>query len=120
MRVLKRAHNCREDSNQREGVSCAAQDFLVRGLIGFDQATGAMAIGEGVRVGQRMRFMVRDREGAMQDLTDHALAIKRRQLQVEPKDTLMTARWLLNPALSQSVQKCSAMLPLQTSAGLFQ
>ena len=59
-----------------------AQDFLVRGLIGFDQSTGAMAIGDDVHVGQRMRFMVRDREGAMQDLTDHALAFKRRQLQV--------------------------------------
>ena len=58
------------------------QDFLVRGLIGFDQSMRAMAIGDGVHVGQRMRFMVRDREGAMQDLTDHALAIKRRQLQV--------------------------------------
>ena len=60
----------------------ALQDFLVRGLIGFDQSTGAMAVGEGVRVGQRLRFMVRDRDGAMRDLTDHGLALKRRQLQV--------------------------------------
>ena len=54
----------------------------MRSLIGFDQATGAMAIGEGVRVGQRLRFMVRDRDGAMQDLNNHALSVKRRQLQV--------------------------------------
>lgn len=64
-----------------DDASANAQDFLVRSLIGFDQATGAMAIGEGVRVGQRLRFMVRDRDGAMQDLNNHALAIKRRQLQ---------------------------------------
>ena len=63
-------------------VSVAVQDFLVRGLIGFDQSTGAMAVGEGVRVGQRLRFMVRDRDGAMRDLNDHGLALKRRQLQV--------------------------------------
>ena len=63
-------------------VSFAVQDFLVRGLIGFDQSTGAMAVGEGVRVGQRLRFMVRDRDGAMRDLNDHGLALKRRQLQV--------------------------------------
>ena len=63
-------------------VSLAVQDFLVRGLIGFDQSTGAMAVGEGVRVGQRLRFMVRDRDGAMRDLNDHGLALKRRQLQV--------------------------------------
>ena len=56
----------------------------MRSLIGFDQATGAMAIGEGVRVGQRLRFMVRDRDGAMQDLNNHALSVKRRQLQVWP------------------------------------
>ena len=67
------------------------QDFLVRSLIGFDQATGAMAIGEGVRVGQRLRFMVRDRDGAMQDLNNHALAIKRRQLQVCPGMTTAAA-----------------------------
>ncbi len=63
-------------------ASFAVQDFLVRGLIGFDQSTGAMAVGEGVRVGQRLRFMVRDRDGAMRDLNDHGLALKRRQLQV--------------------------------------
>ena len=63
-------------------ASFAVQDFLVRGLIGFDQSTGAMAVGEGVRVGQRLRFMVRDRDGAMRDLNDHGMALKRRQLQV--------------------------------------
>ena len=50
--------------------------------MGFDQSRGAIVIGDAVHVGQRMRFMVRDKEGAMQDLTDHALAFKRRQLQV--------------------------------------
>ncbi|EIE18487.1 hypothetical protein COCSUDRAFT_68226 [Coccomyxa subellipsoidea C-169] len=57
------------------------QDFLVRPLMGFDQSSGAMGVGGGVRLGQRIRFMVRDREGARQDLMDHALSLKRRQLQ---------------------------------------
>ena len=67
------------------------QDFLVRGLIGFDQSSGAMAVGDGVRVGQRLRFMVRDRDGAMRDLTDHGLSLKRRQLQVRTRILLLLA-----------------------------
>ncbi len=31
--------------------------------------------------GQRLRFMVRDREGAMQDMREHAVELKRRSLQ---------------------------------------
>lgn len=57
------------------------QDFLVRPLMGFDQSSGAMGVGGGVRLGQRIRFMVRDREGAKSDLMEHALVLKRRQLQ---------------------------------------
>ena len=57
------------------------QDFLVRDLE-FDDSMGAMAIEGGVHMGQRIRFMVRDKEGAMQDLTNHALAFKHRQRQV--------------------------------------
>ncbi|KAK9902118.1 hypothetical protein WJX75_004921 [Coccomyxa subellipsoidea] len=57
------------------------QDFLVRPLMGFDQSSGAMGVGGGVRLGQRLRFMVRDCEGAKQDLMEHALSLKRRQLQ---------------------------------------
>lgn len=50
--------------------------------MGFDQSSGAMGVGGGVRLGQRIRFMVRDRKGAQSDLMEHALVLKRRQLQV--------------------------------------
>jgi small ligand-binding sensory domain FIST len=43
-------------------------DFLMRGLLGADEASGALAIGEAVRVGQTMRFFVRDAASADADL----------------------------------------------------
>ena len=42
----------------------------------------AIAVGETVGVGKRIRFMVRDKEGAKQDLQNHAMAYKRREFQV--------------------------------------
>jgi small ligand-binding sensory domain FIST len=47
-------------------------DFLMRGLTSVDEATGALALGETVRVGQTMRFFVRDAASADADLR-HAL-----------------------------------------------
>jgi small ligand-binding sensory domain FIST len=43
-------------------------DFLMRGLLGADEATGALALGDTVRVGQTLRFFVRDGESADADL----------------------------------------------------
>ncbi|MGH3047139.1 MAG: FIST C-terminal domain-containing protein [Gaiellaceae bacterium] len=43
-------------------------DFLMRGLLGADEATGALALGETVRVGQTVRFFVRDAASADADL----------------------------------------------------
>lgn len=43
-------------------------DFLMRGLLGLDETTGALAIGENVRVGQTLRFFVRDAASADADL----------------------------------------------------
>jgi small ligand-binding sensory domain FIST len=43
-------------------------DYLMRGLIGADEETGALAIGEQVRVGQTLRFHVRDARSADEDL----------------------------------------------------
>jgi small ligand-binding sensory domain FIST len=43
-------------------------DFLMRGLLGADEATGAIAIGDSVRVGQTLRFFVRDAASADADL----------------------------------------------------
>jgi hypothetical protein len=39
-------------------------DYLMRGLIGVDEDTGALAVGEPVRVGQTLRFHVRDAAAA--------------------------------------------------------
>ena len=43
-------------------------DFLVRGLLGADEETGALRIGERVRVGQTVRLHVRDGDSADEDL----------------------------------------------------
>lgn len=39
-------------------------DFLIRGIIGSDQASGALAVGDRLRVGQTVRFHARDAESA--------------------------------------------------------
>jgi small ligand-binding sensory domain FIST len=43
-------------------------DFLMRALLGADKASGALALGENVRVGQTLRFFVRDASSADADL----------------------------------------------------
>jgi small ligand-binding sensory domain FIST len=43
-------------------------DFLMRGLLGADEDSGALAVGESVRVGQTLRFHVRDAASADEDL----------------------------------------------------
>lgn len=45
-------------------------DFLIRGVLGIDEQSGAVAIGEIVEVGQSVRFQVRDAEAADEDLTE--------------------------------------------------
>ena len=45
-------------------------DFLVRPIIGADRETGALAIGERVRVGQTVRLHVRDAASADEDLRE--------------------------------------------------
>jgi small ligand-binding sensory domain FIST len=51
-----------------------AGDFLMRGLLGADEESGALVLGEAVRVGQTLRFFVRDAESADADLA-RALAV---------------------------------------------
>jgi small ligand-binding sensory domain FIST len=53
------------DENQAEhGVG----DFLVRGLVGLDEERGALLIGDVPRVGQMLRFHVRDEQSADEEL----------------------------------------------------
>jgi small ligand-binding sensory domain FIST len=43
-------------------------DFLIRGVIGADEETGAIAVGDEVQVGQTLQFQVRDADSADHDL----------------------------------------------------
>ena len=43
-------------------------DFLMRGVLGVDQDSGSIAVGEAVRIGQTIRFHVRDAMTASDDL----------------------------------------------------
>ena len=51
-------------------------DYLIRGLLGADQDSGAIAIGERVRVGQTLRFHVRDAASADDDLAEALDAVR--------------------------------------------
>jgi len=53
-------------------------DFLVRNLVGIDQASGAVAVAERVRVGQTIQFQIRDAEASREDLTATLEALARR------------------------------------------
>jgi small ligand-binding sensory domain FIST len=43
-------------------------DFLIRGLVGADPDTGAIAVGDAVEIGQTLQFHVRDADAADEDL----------------------------------------------------
>lgn len=45
-------------------------DFLVRGVLGAESGTGALAVGDVVRVGQTVQFHVRDARSADEDLRE--------------------------------------------------
>lgn len=44
-------------------------DFLIRNLLGVDPKTGAMAVGDRIRPGQRIQFHLRDAETSAEDLS---------------------------------------------------
>jgi small ligand-binding sensory domain FIST len=45
-------------------------DYLMRGLLGADEGTGSLALGDRVRTGQTLRFHVRDEHSADEDLRE--------------------------------------------------
>ena len=45
-------------------------DFLIRGVLGADERTGVVAVGEAVELGRTVRFQVRDPAGAREDLVE--------------------------------------------------
>jgi len=63
-------------------------DFLVRGLLGADEESGSIAVGERVRVGQTVRMQVRDGSSADEDLRE-ALARVARELDGPPAGALI-------------------------------
>ena len=63
-------------------------DFLVRGLLGVDEETGAITVGERVRVGQTVRMHVRDGRSADEDLR-RALEAQLRELREPPAGALL-------------------------------
>jgi small ligand-binding sensory domain FIST len=58
-------------------------DFLIRGLLGADPSSGALAIGDIPRIGQTVRFHVRDAQSADEDL-DAALSLQTAALAGRP------------------------------------
>lgn len=56
-------------------------DFLIRNLLGVDPRIGAIAIGDRIRVGQRIQFHLRDAQTSADDL-DTLLMRYRRQLEL--------------------------------------
>jgi len=53
-------------------------DFLVRNLAGVDRASGALALGEPVRVGQTIQFQIRDAQSSREDLQSTLEEVARR------------------------------------------
>ena len=49
-------------------------DYLMRSLTGVDEESGALAVGEAVRIGQTLRFHVRDEASADADLRENLAA----------------------------------------------
>ncbi len=63
-------------------------DFLIRGLMGIDQNTGAGAIADYVKPGQTVQFHVRDADAATEDLHE-LLSAQQRKIQEKPKGALV-------------------------------
>jgi len=63
--------------------------FLVRNLIGVDPRTGSVAVGERLRVGQRVQFQLRDANASLQE--QRQLLSRQRRRQPEPLAALLFA-----------------------------
>jgi small ligand-binding sensory domain FIST len=64
------------------------RDFLMRGILGADEESGAIAVGEEVRVGQTLRFHARDASSAHDDL-NLALSETLDELGAQPAGALL-------------------------------
>jgi len=66
-------------------------DFLIRSVMGVDQSSGAIAVGDTVKIGQTVQFHVRDAATAREDL-----------------ELLLTAQRLYSPAAGGLLFTCNA------------
>ena len=64
-------------------------DFLIRSIHGGDRESGALIVGERVRVGQTMRFHVRDARSADEDLRSRLRAARERLAGAAPGGALL-------------------------------
>lgn len=61
-------------------------DFLIRGVLGVDQGSGSIAVGDLIRTGQTVQFHLRDKRTATEDLE---LLLASQQLQTPPAGGLL-------------------------------
>jgi small ligand-binding sensory domain FIST len=66
-------------------------DFLIRTLLGVDPKAGAIAVGDRVRPGQRVRFHLRDAHTSAEDLDTLLRAYRQVQTSTAPAGALMFA-----------------------------
>jgi len=64
-------------------------DFLVRGVIGADPASGAIAVGDQIEVGETIQFHVRDAESADEDLKESIARLKMSREGKQPSGALL-------------------------------
>jgi small ligand-binding sensory domain FIST len=97
-----------------------AGDFLMRGLLGADQASGALALGETVRVGQTLRFFVRDAASADADLQQTLIGALHRRRPAEALLFTCNGRGTnMFPAPDHDARVVAAALGTQALAGFF-
>lgn len=61
-------------------------DFLIRGIVGIDRNSGALGVGDNVKVGQTLQFHLRDAATAREDL---GLLLDAQRLQMPPVGSLL-------------------------------
>jgi small ligand-binding sensory domain FIST len=97
-----------------------AGDFLMRGLLGADKASGALVLGETVRVGQTLRFFVRDAASADADLQQTlAGALRRGQAAGALLFTCNGRGTNMFPAPDHDARVVAAALGTEALAGFF-
>jgi small ligand-binding sensory domain FIST len=105
------------DENQPEYDT---DDFLMRGLLGADEATGALALGDTVRVGQTLRFFVRDAASADADLRQAlGRALRRGRPAGAPLFTCNGRGTNMFPAPDHDARVVTETLATQALAGFF-